>query len=394
MLVLCRDQLDERLELRDIRREIASGLSRPVPDRSPAASAIPGRPPHRRIQGDPLDDRALHADRSAGLTAFRPVAIQKRVAQMTHHLVRGHRPPATGAPGWIRVLSRDRISSRSRGSRQRLHRRAAARRRPSRNAGKRAVAAGLRFGQQRLKSRASSRSLSNCRLARASRAAKYPLATARRRRPSPALVFADVTQHPAFLKDGFGVVLNLQRAERRDARRPCPRAVDRATRSGSRSRPGMSECAMAAGGMSQRSRASSRRPASPSPITRMPSSAPATTGGSSTPISPSMSPHHHQRPFDAGRHVRIEPARLGVRGERLVVQPAVAAGVNEARKQLGIVAVPAGFAQQAHERTLGLADVGLEVRVELVRDRQARVQLQRTAQGLFRALLAVRARLR
>ena len=98
---------------------------------------------------------------------------------------------------------------------------------------------------------------------------------------------------------------------------------------------------------------------------------------------------HQQRLLEAGRDVRIEPARLGVRGDRLLEQPAVAARVDEPGEQLRIVAVTPRLAQQPHERALGLADVGLQVRVELVGDRQPRVERERAAEGLLGARLAV-----
>ena len=73
--------------------------------------------------------------------------------------------------------------------------------------------------------------------------------------------------------------------------------------------------------------------------------------------------------------VRVEPARLGVRGDRLLVEAAVAAGVDEAGEELGVVAVarrPRRAGARAASRRL--ADVGLEVGVELVGDGQARVE--------------------
>ena len=91
----------------------------------------------------------------------------------------------------------------------------------------------------------------------------------------------------------------------------------------------------------------------------------------------------------------IEPARLGVRGDRLLEEPAVAAGVDEAGEQLGVVAVAVGLAQQPHaSRACAWPDVGLEVGVELVRERQARVELERAAERLLGARLAVGARRR
>ena len=68
-----------------------------------------------------------------------------------------------------------------------------------------------------------------------------------------------------------------------------------------------------------------------------------------------------------------------------VVESAVATGVHEPREQLRIVAVTVGLAQQAHDRSLRLADIRLEVCVELVRDRQARVELEGAAERLLGA---------
>ena len=73
----------------------------------------------------------------------------------------------------------------------------------------------------------------------------------------------------------------------------------------------------------------------------------------------------------------------------LFVEAAVAAGVDEPREQLRIVAVAVGLAQQAHERRLRLAHVRLEVRVELVRHRKPRVELEGAAEGLLGARVAV-----
>ena len=116
-------------------------------------------------------------------------------------------------------------------------------------------------------------------------------------------------------------------------------------------------------------------------MTRIPSSAPAIERRRLDGQQPIDVAGHQQRLLEARRDVRIEPAGLGVRGDRLVEEPAVAAGVDESGEQLGIVAVAVGFAEQAHERSLRLADVRLEVGVELVRDRQARVELERAAEA-------------
>ena len=97
-------------------------------------------------------------------------------------------------------------------------------------------------------------------------------------------------------------------------------------------------------------RASSRRPASPSAITRIPSSAPAIDRGRLERQQALDVAGHQQRLLEAGRDVRIEPAGLGVRGDRLLVEPAVAAGVDEPGEQLRVVAVTARLAEQPHER--------------------------------------------
>ncbi len=54
---------------------------------------------------------------------------------------------------------------------------------------------------------------------------------------------------------------------------------------------------------------------------------------------------HEQRLVEAGRHIGIEPARFGVSRERFVVQPAVAARVDQAGEELGIISVSTGFAR-------------------------------------------------
>ncbi len=101
-------------------------------------------------------------------------------------------------------------------------------------------------------------------------------------------------------------------------------------------------------------------------------------------------PRHVQRLLDAGGHVRIEPPCLAVRGDPLLVEAAVAAGMDETGKQLGIVAVATGLAEQPHQRPFRESHVGLEVRVELVRDGEARIERERAAKRLFGSRLAVR----
>ena len=121
----------------------------------------------------------------------------------------------------------------------------------------------------------------------------------------------------------------------------------------------------------------------------MPSSAPATSAGGSNASRRSTSPVHEQRLLDARRHVGIEPPRLGVRGNRLLEETAVAARVDETCEEFRIVAMPVGLVQQTNESTLRLTDVGLEIRVELVRDRQMRIELERPAECVLGPRLAL-----
>ena len=164
------------------------------------------------------------------------------------------------------------------------------------------------------------------------------------------LVLADVAEQPALLEDRLRVVHDLQRAERRTCWRACPRAADRARPSGTRSTTGRPGCATPARIVEQRRRASSRRPASPRPMTRIPSSPPRDDRRRLDGQEPLDVARHQQRLLEAGGDVRVEPARLVVRGDRLLVEPAVAAGVDEPREQLRIVAVAVGLAEQAHQR--------------------------------------------
>ena len=72
-----------------------------------------------------------------------------------------------------------------------------------------------------------------------------------------------------------------------------------------------------------------------------------------------------------------------MRGLGGVEQPAVAAGVDEAREDLGVVRILAREAQQARHRVARAAHLRLVVRVELVRHRQLRVELERPAEALL-----------
>jgi hypothetical protein len=80
-----------------------------------------------------------------------------------------------------------------------------------------------------------------------------------------------------------------------------------------------------------------------------------------------------------------------MRGDRLLEQPAVAARVDEAGEELGVVAVAIGFAEQTDQRILRLADVRFEVGVVLVRDRQARAEREGAPEGVLGERFAVAA---
>ena len=115
-------------------------------------------------------------------------------------------------------------------------------------------------------------------------ATKYPWTTARSQARQARLVLADVAEQPSLLEDGLGVVAEssaLPMSHR------CPRARRRAPiepgRADSRSTIWNAGYAASRAHPRSRSRASSRRPARPSPMTRMPSSAPATTAGGRRP---------------------------------------------------------------------------------------------------------------
>src|SRR5687767_1793303 len=78
-----------------------------------------------------------------------------------------------------------------------------------------------------------------------------------------------------------------------------------------------------------------------------------------------------------------------MRGDRLIVETAVPAGVNQAGKELGVVAMAGGLAEEARQGVLRAAGVGLERGVELVRDRQPRIERNRALERVFRQRLAV-----
>src|SRR5687768_2852317 len=98
---------------------------------------------------------------------------------------------------------------------------------------------------------------------------------------------------------------------------------------------------------------------------------------------------HQQRLLEARWDIRIEPARLGVCGDRLCIEPAVATGMNEPGEQLRIVAMTVGFVQQAHDGSRRLADIRLEICIELVSHRKTRVELERLPERLFSVRLTL-----
>ena len=119
-------------------------------------------------------------------------------------------------------------------------------------------------------------------------------------------------------------------------------------------------------------------------MTRITASLPAAVATARDREQPLDVARHQHRLLDARGDVRVEPPRLLVGGDRLLEEPAVAAGVDEPGEELGVVAVALRLAQQPHERRPRLAGLRLEVRVELVRQREPRVELERAAQGLPR----------
>src|SRR5688572_11481433 len=72
-----------------------------------------------------------------------------------------------------------------------------------------------------------------------------------------------------------------------------------------------------------------------------------------------------------------------MRGNGLFEESAVPAGVNEPRDELRIVAVAVGLGEEPHERSWRLTDVCLQVRVELMSQRQPRIQRKRPTEGIL-----------
>ena len=87
-----------------------------------------------------------------------------------------------------------------------------------------------------------------------------------------------------------------------------------------------------------------------------------------------------ERVDDAGGQVGIQALGLAMGGQRSLVQARVAAHVHEAREQLRVVARVPGQAQQAHHGLLRTADLRLQLRVELLDERQPGAELLRAPQ--------------
>ena len=80
--------------------------------------------------------------------------------------------------------------------------------------------------------------------------------------------------------------------------------------------------------------------------------------------------------------------RASVRRDRLIEEPAVAAGVHESGEKLG--SLPWRAASPSNGRPLVPTDhVCFEIGVELVRDREARIEIEGAAKRLLGAGLAV-----
>ena len=319
-----------------------------------------GRPRHGQVQRDPLHQRSLHG---AGRVADGLLAADHAagVAEVADHLMRRHRPPAARGLGTHRSQPANDLRSAC-FPRERLHvftyrvtgrapvldgrstaltSRSAARHRP--RGTRRARAAGrlprppAARGRQDVPQRVE---------LRAARERRAPRSSPWRPRAGDASspVACSPTSHssqPSW-KIASGSSWIFSALERRRASRASRPDGDRARPSGSRSRSesiGMRDglrmsssilarLVAAAGQSRARSRGCRRRP-------------PATTRGRLDRQEPIDIAGHQQRLLEARGDVRIEPARLGMRGDRLVVQAAVAARVDEPGEELRIVAVAA-----------------------------------------------------
>ena len=82
---------------------------------------------------------------------------------------------------------------------------------------------------------------------------------------------------------------------------------------------------------------------------------------------------------------RIEAARPHVRSQRRAEQAAVAAGVDEPGEQLRIRAPAARLAEQPHHRVARAPAVDVDLRHQVVGQRQIRIQLEGALQRGLRA---------
>ena len=199
-------------------------------------------------------------------------------------------------------------------------------------------------------------------------------------------MLADVAQHPSFLEDRFRIVLDLQAGNIDTRQHLEARSRAEAIRSVQRSKVGMRERPGA-------SRAAWRRlatPRQPEAMTRIPSSAPAMSAAARRPASRSMSPSSAASARGSSGRSGSSRRASSCAAIDCFVESAVAAGVDEPREQLRVVAVTRGLAEQAHQRAPAAWPMSASrLRVELVRDRQARVELEGAAEGLLGARLAV-----
>ena len=87
--------------------------------------------------------------------------------------------------------------------------------------------------------------------------------------------------------------------------------------------------------------------------------------------------------------VRVEAARMLERGDRRVEQATVAACLNEPCEELGVARAVVGATNQAQHRCFGLPELDFEVGVEVVRDRQVRIQLEGSCERRLRLLVVI-----
>ena len=92
----------------------------------------------------------------------------------------------------------------------------------------------------------------------------------------------------------------------------------------------------------------------------------------------------------AGADLRIEPAGLCRGREGGLQQPAVAQRMREAGEQLGIRGAFARATQQADHRLLGAPEIDFEVRVDVLRSGEVRIELERTLERDLRLAQSAR----